>query len=224
MQQNIKLREFAALIKTAKWLGVHVSEKKQSVSFDQERKRALHFSLAGCFPLVVAPLLLLVAFNIYDYEEVGWIIASAAGGMGFMMLVIGAWFLYSTNKPEDRYLFDFGDNELIEFKKKRGAVSRRVICSFADLDSVVLYPRYSFQTGAKGWYFGLSLITKAGSLLELVPKHENRSRDTAMEVGLTLSSLLNIEFQHGAENTIFEYKQSPEGLEFEFVPFEPKAL
>lgn len=223
MKEEIALRELAGIVKRDKWRKIKVLEKKQHAQFYKAGKRAFTLSIAGCFPLVVAPGFFLVALKIFGYPEFGKIVAAVSTSIGLMMLLIGSWVLYTANKSEDRFLFDFRSEELIEFKKKRGEVSRRSVCSFKNFEALVLYPRYSFKQGARGWFFGLSLLTEAGSLLELVSKHENRSRDKAMELGLVLSKLLKVGFHHGDENTVFEYKESPSGLEYGYVTFEPKG-
>lgn len=215
------LKEFAALVRDAKWRKVQVVEKKQQVFFDQDSSKPWTLTLTGCFPLFVSPGFLLVAYKMYDYPEIGHIVSAAAALVGTVMLLAGVGFLYLANKPGDRYLLDFSSAELIEFRKKKSEVIHSTLCSFEDLDTLVVYPRYSFKNDSKGWYFGLSLATKAGSLLHLVSRKSNRDRQKAIELGTALADLLKITFLQGEKDSNLEYKQTSDGLEFSYTPFKP---
>jgi len=223
MTGSSEFKSFAALVKELGWRKIKLLEKKHQIAFDYQRPRESASSLLGCLPLMLAPAFCTAAFYVYHLPEIGFMAATILGGMGLMLGITGVYMLFLTKTPDDRYILDLQRDELIEVKSKEKTVIRRVLCSIRDFDSLVLDAAYSFQKGSNGWRFGLVAISKAGSLMEFVPRRDERKREDVLKLGSALSELIDIPFAYGRENTIFEYKESPKGLQYDFVPFDPKA-
>jgi hypothetical protein len=218
------LREFATLVQELKWKNIEVIEKKQHISFDHESTRESTFSMLGCLPMIMAPGFFFAAFQIYKVPDIGPIAAAALGGIGLILLAVGYYFLYVAKAHKDRYILDLECDDLIEVKKKGQDVQRRTLCAIRDFDFLVLHSVYSFKSGSPGWRFGLTAVTKAGSLVEFTERDDCSDRERVLKLGSTLGKLLDVPFEYGEENTIFEYHESPKGIDYEFVHFEPKKL
>lgn len=216
------LKTFASLIKELDYKKIKVLEKKNQVSIDYQSSREDTYNCIGCVPIIFAPGFLAGAYKVYYHPDIEPIFAQGLGGIGLVLLVIGYYLLFVAKSPSDRFLLDFDSQELIDLRKKGGEATRRTLCTFQDMDTLVLHTVYSYQKGAGGWYHGLSLLTKKGSLFELKDRRSN-DRALAEKLGLGLAKLLNLELQQGEEGTIFQYKEAPNGIEYEFVPFEPKT-